>query len=194
MLLPYELKTVPHSDATEDEKRQIKELMCLIWPEWDHEPVHDANLKPVSFMLFTDNTLASYAAVVSNMVRVESRQESRHYYASGLSCVCTHPNYRNRGYGSTTVRAATDFILKSDAEFGVFTSDPELVKFYGSTIGWPVVDNVEVVSGCGTKEEMSSKKLGKKVYLRLFSQRALNDASQFQHCIIDLNLGPRDFW
>ncbi len=149
---------------------------------------HDPALDAVSFYSCSDGDVVSYAAVVRKTIT----HDGHAFDIAGLSAVVTDPNLRNLGLGRRTVEAATRWMEQSGADFGVFTCDPPLARFYARAGAWPVAPNVVLV-GNRSDAALRSDSLGKVVLMRLFSKRAHVAAPILTRATIDLDLPVGQF-
>ena len=86
---------------------------------------------PVYIVLVEKGILISHTNVVWKVLD----HEGQTYKAYGLTGVFTYPSFRGQGFGSLVVEAGTEYILKSDADIGMFFCDKKLVNFYARH-GW----------------------------------------------------------
>lgn len=149
-------------------------------------PLHDPSFDVLSFYVSGDGRVIAYAGVA--MKRIKHAGETLDI--AGLSCVMTDPAYQRQGLGSKVVAAATRCIERSNLDFGVFTCDPPLARFYQRAGAWSVAPDV-VLAGSRDETALRSDRLDKVVLLRLFSERAT--ASAFAHSTIDLELPVGQF-
>lgn len=94
------------------------------------------------FLIAERGVLISHACV--NTRTITHAGES--YVLRGLGAVFTYPAFRGEGYARQVVQAATDFILKSDADIGMLFCAEKLVPFYAS-FGWEKLCNPQIASG-----------------------------------------------
>jgi hypothetical protein len=59
------------------------------------------------------------------------------YKVCGLCNVLTLPPFRGKGYGKQVVKAATSYILQSDADIGLLFCEERLESFYALN-GWEI--------------------------------------------------------
>ena len=129
---------------------QVLSFQRLVWTEgfsgelrlrdWIHRPEQH----PMHFVLAREGVLISYVGVLWKVL--EHAGES--YKAYGLSGVLTYPAFRRRGYGARLVVAATEHIVQSDADIGLFTCHPGLRDFYAAG-GWIPMEGAVLFGGPG---------------------------------------------
>jgi len=132
-----ELLTCDQAELPEKYHWQILTFLRAQWPEgfmgenrsrsWITRPA----FHPRSFLLVEDGLLVSHAQVVWKYLE-HARQVYKTY---GITGVFTFPALRGQGYASQVVHAATEYILRSDADIAMFHCDPGLAGFY-SLCGW----------------------------------------------------------
>jgi GNAT superfamily N-acetyltransferase len=107
-----------------------------------------------------------------------------------LATVVTDQAHRRAGYGRQLVSAAKTLIARSGADLGLFSCDRPLQPFYESA-GWTVLPGAVLVGG--TREDpFPSDQFDKLVLGAFFSELAIGNAEQFQHCRIELYPGSID--
>lgn len=152
------------------------------------QPLHDPNRHPLDLLLMEGDIVVSYLAIPSTIISLAGYT----YKASGLSGVITHPLNRHRGYGRQLVTAARDLIAASDADIGVFTSDPPLVSFYVGC-GWTLMGDTSIVGG--TRERpFPADELGKRTLMGFFSAQAKQHRRDFVGASLHLGLREGDLW
>jgi GNAT superfamily N-acetyltransferase len=100
---------------------------------------------PIHIVLVEKGILISHANVVWKYLE----HDEVTYKAYGLTGVFTFPSVERQGFGSQVVAAATDYIVKSDADIAMFYCDEHLRKFYAKH-GWIHMDTS--TSFIGTRE------------------------------------------
>ena len=101
---------------------------------------------PIYIVLVEKGILISHTNVVWKYLE----HEGVTYKAYGLTGVFTYPSFRGQGYGSQVVAAGTEYIVKSDADIGMFYCDANLKSFYARQ-GWTHMDTS--ITFIGTKEQ-----------------------------------------
>ncbi|MGL5006183.1 MAG: hypothetical protein ACRC53_02155 [Plesiomonas sp.] len=89
------------------------------------------------------------------------------------------------------MNAATQHILSSQADIGLFTCDPPLQQFYARS-GWQVRGNLRLISQSGT-EALCSRALGKVVLFQGVSLLAKENAYWFDDDTLNLELRGGQF-
>ena len=111
--------------------------MRVEWPfiysgaNWLWKETYPPELNPVHFTLSEDEVLLSYAATI----RRQLQHAGSSYELIGFGNVFTFPSVRSQGYGKQVVAAATDYILRGDADVAVLFCSPSLRSFYEKS-GW----------------------------------------------------------
>jgi GNAT superfamily N-acetyltransferase len=157
-------------------------------PSTPPDPEHDPAFEALSFYLRADQHIVSYAAVIFFPIQ----HAGQIWQAAGLSCVATHQEYQGRGFGSRTVAAASQAILESHADIGLFTCDPHLASFYRTAGGWQPAEDVILIAN-SAPDALASNRLGKIVMLRLLSPRAQHAANDFRQATINLRFRAGQF-
>ena len=97
---------------------------------------------PVSFVALEDGLLVSHAEVTHRSLQyVEGVCK-----VYGLGAVFTRHEFRNKGYGTQVVRAATTSILENDADLGMLFCDESLQGFY-ERAGWTPAPSLKILCG-----------------------------------------------
>lgn len=109
---------------------------------WDYT-VKDTH--PVNFVIVERDVVISHAEV--NQQHIEHAGET--YKVYGLSAMFTYPAFRQAGYGQQVAKAATDYIISSDADVGMLFCLPPLKEFYLAS-GWTAMDAMQV--SCGPQD------------------------------------------
>lgn len=180
-----QLLCYPEAEVPEPLRRQVLRLRAQAWSP-DGADFHDPALRPLSMLLVLDGEVRSALDVLSTtVVHAGSR-----YEASGLSTVVTDQAHRGAGYGSRLVAAAKTLIGTSGADLGLFTCDRPLQAFYESA-GWTALTDAVLVGG--TREHpFPSDQFDKVTMAAFFSETAVRNAAQFEHCRIELYPGEID--
>lgn len=189
MMRTSEIHAIPYNRAGAALRRAIADLQHRAAPEVSAPPgdviapEHAPELDALSFYLAEGDRVISYAGVV----HIPIQHADQGFLVAGLSCVATDPAYQRRGLGARVVAAATQAILDSTADLGLFTCDPPLVPFYTRAGGWSPASDV-VLIGSRYPGALTSLLLQKAVLLRLVSERARRAAPHFARATIDLGL------
>ena len=186
-----DIYTQKYDDAPEALRREIAEMLRQIWPDVlaDSERIHPLELAAHSFFCRIEGKLAAYTAVVQKDI-VHAGVPFR---LAGLSCVATLPEYRKLGLGACLVRTATDWMVqKKQLDFGIFTCQPELTRFYGNSGGWQVNPNVTLI-GNAQQDALNSKTLSVAVLQRIFSDHARKYKALLTLGLINLDFPDGEF-
>jgi GNAT superfamily N-acetyltransferase len=98
--------------------------------------------QPVYFVVGESKALFSHAAVVTRTVECNGQS----YRCGGLGSVLTYPAFRNRGYGSQAVAAATEYLMASDFDVALLWTDADKADFY-ARCGWEHDPSMRTVAG-----------------------------------------------
>ncbi|WP_082423201.1 GNAT family N-acetyltransferase [Paenibacillus dakarensis] len=183
------IQSIDYNEASEELRRQIAALQHRVWPDVctaPKETIPDAHGKEFharSFFIYADGKLASYAGVVCKTIM----HEGKAFKIAGLSSVATDPEYQGRGLGSCTVSGATQWIEQTDTDFGIFTCEPSLARFYEQAGSWQVAPDVILV-GSHDEDALSSNNLPVVVLMSLLSEKAKGCESILRHTSIYLDL------
>lgn len=102
---------------------------------------HD-NVHPVYFVLAENDILISLISVVWK----ELVHAGKKYKTYGLSGVFTFPSFRNQGYGSQLIKAAKEYIEKTDGDIALFTTTDANINFY-KTAGFIHMKDIKLLKG-----------------------------------------------
>ena len=91
-----DIKSFQYNNITEIDKQLLKSLLYLIWEDINIEDIHPQEMNVMSFCAIEKNEFIGYLGVVSWNIIVKNKT----FKMCGLSCVCTHPEYREQGIGS----------------------------------------------------------------------------------------------
>jgi predicted N-acetyltransferase YhbS len=124
---------------------QIRALLSTEWPGYEDEtnqPLTDAALSPVYFVLADGNQVLSYARTIRTTVT----HRGQNFVFYGLGDVITQPESRQRGYGGRVVAEATAYIHSDrEADAAVLLTTPKLEAFYNRS-GWECVPGLCVTT------------------------------------------------
>lgn len=95
------------------------------------EPSDFCRWSSTHFSIVENGNLISRAEVIQ--VSLEHLEQT--YNVCGICNVLTLPQFQRKGYGTQIVKAATDYILRSDVDLGLLFCEPQLESFYASN-GW----------------------------------------------------------
>ncbi|MGL5103326.1 MAG: GNAT family N-acetyltransferase [Plesiomonas sp.] len=183
----------PYQELDDSIKFDINALIHQVWGDTLSDPEdfisspHNIEYHPYSCTVYANGMLVSYAAILTFPVT----HHGITFLVAGLSCVATAPGFERQGFGCLAVNAATQHILASQADIGLFTCDPPLQAFYARS-GWQVQENLRLISHLGTGA-LCSRELGKVVLLKLVSSFAQTKANLFCDDTLNLGLGSGQF-
>ncbi len=101
------------------------------------------------------------------------------YRLAGVGEVMTCPTFQHEGHGTRVVAAATDFILRSDADLAMLFTAPELSGFYQQS-GWVPLPDLRVTFG-DPAQPISSDEF---VMMRFITERAQQHQADFEQGVI----------
>lgn len=126
----------------------------------------------IHFSIVENDELISRAEVI----QVELEHSEQIYKVCGISNVLTLPQFRGKGYGKQIVKAATDYILRSDVDIGLLFCEPRLESFYASN-GWETQSNSVTRIGSSTNyQEYASIRM-----ILLVSDKGKNLCADFEN-------------
>ena len=154
---------------------QIRDFIRIHWFDLFQYDVHaDAigeDLKPVYFVMIDDPALFSHAAAVTRSVECNGQS----YTCGGLSAVLTYPAFRNRGYGSQTVQAATEYLESASLDLALLWTSLDKEHFYGR-FGWEHHLSIRILTGSKESPEVYEAF----TMIRFLSDRATKNRSDFE--------------
>lgn len=161
----------------------MSDLLLSVWEDIDTSEIHSEEMDAVSFCAVENNRYIGYAGVVSWDISVQDET----FKMCGLSCVCTHPQYRRKGVGSALVKAATEWVIRSgNSDIGLFTCSYEHTPFYESIGLWKQCPGL-VLKESDREGAYRSDHLRVNVFKLLISQKAALHADYFEDTTILLN-------
>lgn len=141
-----ELLRFTNADLPDYFAHQIRDFIRIYWFDplmFDlHAPAMPDEWQPVYFVLAEEEALFSQATVVTRTVECNGHS----YHGGGLGSVLTYPAFRNRGYGSQVVQAATDYLLASDFDLALLWTDADKAGFYARW-GWEHHPTLRITTG-----------------------------------------------
>ena len=168
-----DIKSFQYNNITEIDKQLLKSLLYLIW--------EDINIEKNEFI--------GYLGVVSWNIIVKNKT----FKMCGLSCVCTHPEYREQGIGSMLVRKATEWIMQDGRfDIGLFTCSQRNTPFYEHIGWWQKCSNL-VLKESDREGAYVSDSLQLNVFKLLISAKAKLYANYFENSIVTLNFPKGKF-
>jgi GNAT superfamily N-acetyltransferase len=129
----------PQKDFPGTYKWQALAFMRCVWPSiFQGDILYLSETYPpepdtMHFVVAEGDVLLSYAAVLKQGLAHNDQK----YTAAGFGNMLTFPPYRKQGHGRQALRAATDFIHKSDVDVAILYCDASLESYYASE-GWAV--------------------------------------------------------
>ena len=143
----------------------------------------------MSFCAIEKNEFIGYLGVVSWNIIVKNKT----FKMCGLSCVCTHPEYREQGIGSMLVRKATEWIMQDGRfDIGLFTCSQKHSPFYEHVGWWQKCSNL-VLKESDREGAYVSDSLQLNVFKLLISAKAKLYANYFENSIVTLNFPKGKF-
>lgn len=180
-----QLLCYPEAEVPEPLRQQVLRLRAQAWPP-DGDDFHDPALQPLSMLLVSDGELRSALDVLSTTIV----HRGVTYAVSGLSTVVTDQAVRGAGYGRRLVAAAKTVMAGNGTDLGLFTCDRPLQSFYESA-GWTTLTDAVLIGG--TREQpFPSDQFDKVTMAAFFSELAVGNAAEFEHCRIELYPGNID--
>ena len=169
------LNRYTNRDLPDHYAHQIRDFIRIHWFDafqYDvHAPAISDHWSPVYFVVADDPALFSHAAAVTHSVECNGQT----YSCGGLSGVLTYPAFRNRGYASQVVQAATDYISNSAFDLALLWTSPDLEHFYGR-FGWQHHAAIRTFTGSQTSPEFYDAF----VMIRFLSELAAANRADFE--------------
>lgn len=183
------IKSFPYNDITEQDRQSLKQLFYLVWDDKGTQDIHPAEMNVISFCAMEGSEIIGYAGVVSWLINVKDES----FKMCGLSCVCTHPEYRKRGIGSFLVKEATDWIVQCGRfDIGLFTCSQENTSFYEHIGLWDKCLHL-VLKESDREEAYDSNQLRLNVFKLLISTKAKGYVELFENTTITLGFPEKKF-
>jgi GNAT superfamily N-acetyltransferase len=116
---------------------QVLSFKRMTWPEaYTGERSFDKDIYPEEYQAM-HFTLAENDNVISHVeiARLMLGMEDETYMVWALGGVLTYPAFRNQGFGSKVVLAASEYIRQSGADLGLLMCAARLTNFYHEC-GW----------------------------------------------------------
>jgi GNAT superfamily N-acetyltransferase len=175
ILLMPTLSRFTNSNLPDHFAHQIRDFIRIHWFDafqYDvHAPAVSDDWSPVYFVLAEDPALFSHAAAVTRSVECNGQT----YSCGGLSAVLTYPAFRNRGYATQVVQAATEYLSSSLFDVALLWTSPENEHFYGR-FGWEHRPTIRTFFGSPTSPEFYDAF----VMIRWLSDRATKNEPDFE--------------
>ena len=184
-----DIKSFQYNNITEIDKQLLKSLLYLIWEDINIEDIHPQEMNVMSFCAIEKNEFIGYLGVVSWNIIVKNKT----FKMCGLSCVCTHPEYREQGIGSMLVRKATEWLIQEGRfDIGLFTCSQRNTPFYEHIGWWQKCSNL-VLKESDREGAYVSDSLQLNVFKLLISAKAKLYANYFENSIVTLNFPKGKF-
>jgi predicted acetyltransferase len=169
------LSRYTNRDLPDHFAHQIRDFIRIHWfdaLQYDvRAPAVSDDLSPVYFVLAEDPALFSHAAVVTRSVECNGQT----YSCGGLSAVLTYPAFRNRGYATQVVQAATEYLSSGPFDVALLWTSPENERFYGR-LGWEHRPAIRTFVGSQTSPEVYDAFS----MIRLLSHRTAKNQADFE--------------
>ena len=173
----------------EADKYLLNDLLRCVWEDIDTKEIHPKEMDAMSFCALENNQFVGYVGVITWNIKVKGKILKM----CGLSCVCTHPQYRKRGIATILVKKATEWIMQSDIlDVGLFTCSHKNTPFYENIGLWKISPNL-VLKESDRKDAYVSDLLHLNVFKLLISQKAESYANCFENATIILNFPKGKF-
>lgn len=183
------IKIIPTNNITEIEKEAIQVLIYSIWNKQNTTDIHPKEMNATSFYITDKNKIIAYLGVLSWNIRIKTET----FKMGGLSCVCTHPQYRKQGIGTELVRNATKWIIqKGKFDVGLFTCSQENTPFYEHIGLWERCHNL-IIKESDRAGAYISNQMGVNVFRLLISEKAKQHTGYFENSIINLKFPHGEF-
>ena len=169
------LSRYTNRDLPDHFAHQIRDFIRIHWFDafqYDvRAPAVSDDLSPVYFVLAEDPALFSHAAAVTRSVECNGQT----YSCGGLSAVLTYPAFRNRGYATQVVQAATEYLSSGPFDVALLWTSPENERFYGR-FGWEHRPAIRTFVGSQASPEFYDAF----TMIRLLSDRAAKNQADFE--------------
>ena len=190
MQLQLKTTTFPFNGISPSQQDSLKDLFNLVWDIKDVTTIHPKEMNATSFCAIIENSIVGYVGVISWNISVFDVK----FTMCGLSCVCTHPSYRNLGVGTHLVQSATEWIIQNKGKFdiGFFTCAQEQLHFYHHIKNWELCDNL-ILKESDSTDAFKSDNLNLHVFKLLIFPKAKSYAKYFNEGTIILNFPKGKF-
>ena len=169
------LSRYTNRDLPDHFAHQIRDFIRIHWFDafqYDvRAPAVSDDLSPVYFVVADDPALLSHAAAVTRSVECNGQT----YACGGLSAVLTYPAFRNRGYATQVVQAATEYLSSGLFDVALLWTSAEHEHFYGR-FGWEHHPTIRTFIGSPTSPEFYDAF----VMIRFLSQLADKNMMDFE--------------
>jgi GNAT superfamily N-acetyltransferase len=184
-----DIKIFEYNNASEVELCLLNDLIRRVWAGEGMEAIHPRVMNATSFCAIENSRFVGYVGVVDWDICVQTVT----FKMCGLSCVCTHPEYRKQGIGLSLVRNATEWIVGSHKfDVGLFTCSHGLVPFYEKVGLWKRSPGL-VLKENERELAFRSDMMELNVFKLLLSNKAKLHANVFEQGMIVLNFPDGKF-
>ena len=141
----FPVEIVEESDLRPDEDRQLRELLCLCFPDWseisqDRRLWH--NTPPIcSVILRQERRIIGHVAIV---VRTITTTWNFRYNVASVQGICVAPDRRRVGLAHILLREALQEAARRGFLFAILYCKEFLVSYYVSQ-GWKLADDSVVM-------------------------------------------------
>lgn len=170
-----QIQIYQQSNLPDHLKWQIISFLRVQWPdgfEGDNlyrDWISHKEDNPVSIVLTEGNLVIAHTEVVWKMLE----HESQTYKMYGLSGVFTFPSFRKKGYGMQVIKAAKEYIEKSDGDIVLF---PSLQKGFYEKAGFIPMTNSTLLEG----DRNNPKKNNETVFMFFLSEKGKQGKESFE--------------
>lgn len=184
-----DIKTFRYNHITETDRGLLNDLLRCVWEDINTQEVHPEEMDAMSFCAVDGDRFTGYAGVI----RWEIRIQGEVFKMGGLSCVCTHPQYRRAVIGTALVRKATEWMLQGERfDLGLFTCSRDNIPFYENTGLWQRSPDL-VLKESDREGAYLSDRLHLHVFKLLISPKAKPYAGYFRNAVINLKFPEGKF-
>jgi len=140
-----DVEIIDENDIQPDDDRQIRELLCLCFPDWaeifrQHRRWHDTS--PIySVIIREEGKIIGHIAVV---VRTLTTTWNFRYNVASIQGVCVSPDKRRVGVSRKLLQKAMQEAVRREFLFALLYCKEFLVPFYASQ-GWNLADDSVVM-------------------------------------------------
>lgn len=178
-----DIKEFRYNNASEVNVCLINDLFSDVWGDVNAKEIHPKEMDAMSFCAMSGNKCIGYVGVISWDIKVQEEI----FKMCGLSCVCTHPQFRKRGVATQLVKRATEWILQcNNFDIGLFTCSYQNTPFY-ENIGLWEIDPGVILKESSREGAYISNLLHLNVFKLLISQKSKSYADYFENTTILLN-------
>lgn len=184
-----DIKRFRYNHISEADRCRLGDLLRCVWEDINTREVHPEEMDAMSFCAVDGDWFTGYAGVISWELRIRGEV----FKMGGLSCVCTHPQYRRAGIGTALVRKATEWMLQGNRfDLGLFTCSRDHTPFYENTGLWKRSPDL-VLKESDREGAYVSDRLHLHVFHLLISPKAKLYVGYFRNTVINLNFPEGKF-